>query len=296
MEVNQIKEYFVFDVYKYGKTLLKDKGIECYSTDVLLIFEKCFGLNYTEIITNKNKKLSPEKVDIFDKMLHRRISGEPVYYIIGSYEFMGVKLSVGPGVLVPRDDTEVLVRESINVLKDKVSIRPINKLKIVDLCSGSGAIALSINKYFNNYNEVYAIELSRLAFSYLKYNIYLNNSCVKPILGNISNNFSQFNNSTIDAIISNPPYISSKDIKILDEEVKKEPLIALDGGLDGLNFYRIICSNWVNKLKKDGFIAVEVGVNQSNTVKEIFHSAGLINVETYSDINKIERVVIGYKN
>lgn len=228
-------------------------------------------------------------------MLYRRSKGEPVQYITGVCEFMGIKLRVGNGVLIPRDDSEVLVTESVKILNLKINEGEKDKPRIVDLCSGSGAIALSIAKFLNVNSDIYAIELSKVAFNYLKKNIKLNNIYIKPILGNIIDSFIQFDDNSIDVIISNPPYIPSKDIKNLDEEVKMEPLIALDGGPDGLEFYRIICSRWLTKIKDGGFIAVEIGINQGRQVKNIFSLNGLTNIKTYLDINGIPRVIIGYK-
>lgn len=208
---------------------------------------------------------------------------------------MGIELEVGTGVLIPRDDTEVLVRSVLDIVENKLMPYGQNKLKILDLASGSGAIAIALSKYLKISTDIYALDISQSAFCYLKKNIQNNKVNINCIIGDILADFYKFKDEEFDIIVSNPPYIPSEDIKLLDKEVQSEPILALDGGSDGLRFYRAICTHWASKIKKAGILAVEIGIHQEKTVKSMFKNAGLRSVTSYMDINSIPRVIVGKK-
>ncbi len=251
------------------------------------MFEECFGLKFKDLIIKGDNVAPKDEVKHYLKMIDMRLNGFPVQYIIGHCEFMGMDLEVGEGVLIPRDDTEVLVRQTIKQIK-KLG----EKLKIVDLCSGSGAVAISMKSILGDSPEITALELSGLALNYLKRNVNKHNLDIKIMHEDIAKGYENFMDKSIDCIVCNPPYIPSEEIEYLNSDVKKEPHLALDGGCDGLCFYRIICDKWLSKLSEKGFAAVEIGRGQGRSVCDIFRKKGLENIKVYKDINNIERVVI----
>ncbi|MBQ2273890.1 MAG: peptide chain release factor N(5)-glutamine methyltransferase [Clostridia bacterium] len=216
-----------------------------------------------------------------DAVLKRRIDGEPLQYILGEWEFYDLPFYVGEGVLIPRPDTETLAEFAI----DRAGTR---ETVCMDLCSGSGCLAITLDKHSVN-ATVYAMELSDKAFEYLKKNIERNASSVRAVKGDVlEDDFGEF-----DLIISNPPFIKTADLDTLQKEVKREPQMALDGGDDGLVFYRKIAEKWVPHLKSGGTLAVEIGIGQGDDVKAIFKAAGLKNIGSRNDLSGIERVIFG---
>lgn len=212
------------------------------------------------------------------KAIERRLKGEPLQYILGEWEFYSLPFIVGEGVLIPRPETELLVDLALKyATKDS---------KIIDLCSGSGAIAIAVAK--NTGAKVYALEKYEKAFNYLEKNIALNNAKVTVIKEDIFN-FST--NEKFDIILSNPPYIKTADLEDLQKEVKREPMTALDGGEDGLIFYRHIAT-LKKHLNKGGKIMVEIGFDQAEAVQELFKKSGLL-TEVHKDLNGVQRVIIG---
>ena len=280
------------ETYRKGKEILCDANIDSPAFDCMCIFKHCFNIDRQNLIINSNHEACPKSCKTFFKLINERASKRPLQYILGSWEFMGNNFMVGEGVLIPREDTETLVYECLDRIKNIKS--PI----VVDLCSGSGAVAISIAK--KKYDAtVFAIELSDKAYQYLCNNIKLN-SCnnVKPIHADILNSkqiIDLENIPQIDAIVSNPPYIPKKDIAFLQDEVKKEPLMALDGGSDGLDFYKIISNYWIPYLKADGSLCVEFGIHQEKDVAMIFSQAGLSNIKKVKDFNGIYRALSAVK-
>lgn len=268
--------------------------MDCFSSDTLWLFEECFGLSRKDIIIKGNELAPFEKAEKFFQMVKMRLKRIPVQYIVGNCRFMGINLDIGSGVLIPRDDTEVLVRKTAELLEEKFNL--IRKpMDVIDLCSGSGAIALSLKKLLGTKINVYALELYEAPFKYLENNVLKNKLDIKIIKGDIFTDYKNFADNQMDCIISNPPYISTKELSLLSEDVQHEPVAALDGGNDGLDFYRAITKNWNNKLTKDGIFAFEIGINQKTAVCKILKSSGITNIFVYDDINNIPRAVIGKK-
>lgn len=212
------------------------------------------------------------------KAVERRLLGEPLQYILGEWEFYSLPFIVGDGVLIPRPETELLVDLALKEIKPDC--------KVIDLCSGSGAIAVAVAK--NSNATVYALEKYEKAISFLERNIALNKVAVKIIKEDLFN-FSP--TEKFDIIISNPPYIKTSVLDSLQKEVKHEPVTALDGGEDGLIFYRHI-AGLKKHLNKGGKIMVEIGFDQSDAVQEIFQQNGLT-TKAYKDLNGVQRVIIG---
>jgi len=226
-----------------------------------------------------------------EKLLHKisdivkkRSSGYPLQYILGEWEFYGFKFLVGEGVLIPRQDTETLVEYIISVANS------IKNPRILDLCSGSGCIAITLEKMLPN-STVCAVEFSKEALNYLTQNIKLNNSNVTVFEGDVLNK--DFTNyfENFDIIVSNPPYLTKNDICNLQEEVKHEPNLALFGGDDGLQFYTSISKIWKKCLKQNGIISYEIGIGQENDVANILLNNGFTDIQTIRDLTGIIRVV-----
>lgn len=266
------------EIYIYGKKILPDPF------ESLILCEELFGKTRNDIIMNSSLEIiNPE---IFLNAVKRRLNGEPLQYILGYWYFDEMKLSVGKDVLIPREDSLVLA----NCAKKFIGIKKMNGL---DLCSGTGAIALSVAKNCPN-ATVQAVELFEKPLELLKQNVKTHGkSRVGIIKGDVFQIHTQHN--SLDFIVSNPPYIESKEICNLQIEVQNEPHTALDGGMDGLDFYKVICEKWSLCLKKDGLLAVEIGETQAKEVEKLFLKNNFYNVQVLKDFNDLERVVFGYK-
>ncbi len=277
-------------IYTQGKNILMRAGCEAPAFDAMRIFEFCFKLSRQDIILRRNDVANDVDTVKFLELIHQRAGGRPLQYILGYWSFMDVNLKVGEGVLIPRDDTEVLVNTALECIKD------IKSPKVLDLCTGPGTIAISLAKQCREANIV-AVDISEVALSYLRENIALNDvKNVVPIQFDVLNGSSLFPYIDFDIIVSNPPYIPTSELKGLQREVQKEPKIALDGGDDGLIFYREIAKSWTRLLKNDGTLCVEVGKGQALDVAAMFLQEGLKDIVVKKDLNNIERVVLGRKD
>ena len=237
------------------------------------------------LIIYDNKEVTRSQRDEYIKNIKRLIMGEPLQYIIGVQEFMKLKFLVTKDVLIPQPDTEILVEEVIEILKN------IQNPVILDLCTGSGAIAIAIAKYVQNV-KIYASDISKKALEIAKQNATLNG-----VANNIkfieSNLFDKIKDEKFDIIVSNPPYVPTNDIKKLPIDVQNEPHLALDGGKDGLDFYKKIAKEGYKYLKRQGYICLEIGYDQKNDVKKIIDNERRY-VETYckKDLCQNDRIIV----
>ena len=232
--------------------------------------------------------MTPAQIERYEKLIERRAKKVPVAYLIGQREFMGLNFAVTPHVLIPRPDTEILAQCAIEKLSD------FDNPTFLDLGTGSGALCVSILKYVKN-SAAAAVDISEDAIDCAKFNAekFGVDDRVNFFVGNL---FEPARGKKFHAVISNPPYIPTKDLSTLQAEVQREPKIALDGGVDGLNFYRRIAEDAPNFLFKGGFVAVEIGINQADAVKNLFQK-NFANIEILRDLAGIERVVAGiYEN
>ncbi|MDU4933734.1 MAG: peptide chain release factor N(5)-glutamine methyltransferase [Peptostreptococcaceae bacterium] len=259
--------------------------------DVEILLEKALGnVDSLYIRLNLNKELTQEQEDLFNTFIQDRLKGRPVAYIVGNREFMGLDFYVQEGVLIPRPDTEPLVEELIELCRGK------ENLNILDIGTGSGAITISLAKYLNT-SKVKSFDISDIALEVGKKNA-ISNEVDDRVEFIKSDLFSSIENKSIqfDVIVSNPPYIPKKDIETLHIQVKDyEPYTALEGGEDGLDFYRSITEQSRMYLKENGILAYEVGHDQAQDVSEIMKSNGYTKIYTKKDLQGIDRVVIGYK-
>lgn len=283
----------LFTLYRWGVQEIFSVAPETAEYETALLIEKFFGISRTRLLSF-GKEIFPKDEDTFSykEAVKKRVQGQPLQYILGEWEFYGLKFKVGRGVLVPRADTETLVDEAVEYLGRIKRENPERKLRILDLCSGSGCIAISVGKKFPK-DEVLALELMDVPLEYLKENIAQNGAQnVTALKGDMLTDYNNFGD--FDLILSNPPYIPKDDIENLSKEVKNEPVTALDGGEDGLDFYRVLGANWTERLKKGGAMMVEIGIGQESEVEELF-SKNLNKVYSKKDLNGIYRIVVGHK-
>ncbi|CEK36404.1 peptide chain release factor N(5)-glutamine methyltransferase [Paeniclostridium sordellii] len=274
---------------KYMEKLSSISDTPKLDTEILL--QKALGdVDRLYIQLNLDKKLSDEELKCFNEMINDRLNGRPIAYIVKNREFMALNFYVEEGVLIPRPDTEPLVEEVIELSKGMKDVT------IVDIGTGSGAISVSLAKYIKN-SYVYSLDISDKALSIGKKNA-VNNEVDDKIEFIKSDVFTGIKdrNLKLDIIVSNPPYIKKEDIKTLHTQVKDyEPYIALEGGEDGLDFYRIITEKSLKYLKSNGILAFEVGHDQANDVCTIMENHGYKKIYTKKDLQGIDRVVIGFK-
>lgn len=275
-------------LYRHILNLLSKAGIDSPAFDTLCMFEDVCNMNRHNLIMYGEKVINEIDYNKLICMAKKRAEGYPLQYILGIWEFMGFEFFVGEGVLIPREDTSVVVELCL----DKINS---DKVDILDLCAGSGTISVALSRLIKNSN-VTAFELSEKAISYLEKNIK-HNDCnnIKIVKGDIFKDYDDFPNNTFDVIISNPPYIISDEINTLQKEVQFEPHMALDGGEDGYKFYREIISNWNNCLKSGGLIVFEIGENQFDIVSQLMIENNFKDIDFAYDIQNIKRGVCGVK-
>ena len=248
------------DLLIYGRKYLLETNIENKPLKIRLLLEHILQMNKYELVINHTKEIDEYKIRNFEIGLEKIKNNIPIQYIINNQEFMKMNFYVDENVLIPQPDTEILVEAVINYCKNITNTIPNKNIKILDLCTGSGAIAISIAKYVEN-TEIIATDVSTKAIQIAKLNAEKNlvHTKIKFIESDM---FSNINDENFDIIVSNPPYIETDIISTLNVEVQKEPLLALNGGPDGLNFYRLIINNGGKYLKNNGKLFLEIGYNQ----------------------------------
>lgn len=297
MKTTEDKFKTIGQTLKWISKLFQSAGIINPERETEVLLSYFLKINRSEIYLKSDRLLKKKEKRQLEKMIQERIKKIPLQYITKHQEFMGMDFLVEKGILIPRPETEILVERVLEKLK---AIKSSSKLKIADLGTGSGIIAISIAKFIQDIT-IYATDISRkslqLAFKNAKKHscedkiIFLLGDLFEPFMGKIEKN-------SLNGIISNPPYINLDDFKLLPSEIKdNEPEIALYGGVDGIDYYRKIIKQSPHFLKRDGFIALEVGLNQAKIIKEMILKANnyRLNVEIFKDYSEIERVVIAYR-
>lgn len=261
-------------------TKLKENNIEEWASKARRLLAFTLNVSKEYLIINNESEIPEEKIREYHENIEQLIDGKPIQYIIGKQEFMGIDFIVNKNVLIPQPDTEILVEETIKLA------RTIKNPQILDLCTGSGAIAISIAKYVPS-SKIYASDISKEALKIAVLNAKKNK--VQFIQSDLFENiYSKF-----DIIVSNPPYIKTEEIKTLSKEVQNEPILALDGGQDGLYFYRKIIKQAHKYLNKNGTLCLEIGEDQKETVVNLIEtSENYTNIKTYKDLAGNDRVVI----
>lgn len=273
--------------YREGRLQLENAGVTDAAFDAQLLFEAVFGMNRQMLLLHGEEAADEKLRELYLEKIAERACGRPLQYILGEWEFCGLPFFVGEGVLIPREETALLVDAAKHFCQNQ------QHPAILDLCSGSGAIAVACAKKIPQ-ASVTACELSPQAISFLKKNIEHNQVSVCVERCDVLCPSEDFSLPPQDVILSNPPYIESSALPGLQREVRREPSMALDGGADGLDFYRAILKRWLRFLRPGGMIAVECGLGQAHTIEQMFQQTGLT-AKLTEDFAGIERMVWGQK-
>ena len=274
MKINEAIEFGIMEL----------SSVETPRNYTIRLLQKVLNKDKQYLIINDNVDLLEKDERKFKEYIQKIKLGTPLQYVTNSQSFMNIDFYVDENVLIPQPDTENLVEEVIEISKR------IKANSILDLCTGSGAIGVSIAKYMENANVVMS-DISAEALNIAKKNAILNK--VDDKCSFINSDLFENINSKFDIIVSNPPYIETEEIKKLSKEVQSEPRLALDGGEDGLMFYRRIISNASMYLKDEGYLALEIGYNQSKEVQKILeNSKKFFNIYSKRDIQGIQRIIV----
>lgn len=274
------------DILENGMNILKENNIEEYRLKARMLLANVLNKSKEYLIIHSEENISKDLENNFFLKIERLKNNEPIQYILNCQEFMGLDFYVDENVLIPQPDTEILVEEVIEIAS---KIQNESQIKILDMCTGSGAIGISIAKLLKNV-QVYASDISNEALNVAKKNSEKNALSIDFIQSDLFENFSK--DYKFDIIVSNPPYIKTEVIKTLSEEVKREPIVALDGGKDGLVFYKKIIKESRNFLNSDGYLALEIGYDQREEVQKIFIENGYKNIYSKRDLSENDRIVI----
>lgn len=262
---------------------LRQAGIQEYKTEAWLLFEYVFAMDRARFLMCADTEAAAENCERYLALSGRRAEHIPLQYLTGSQCFCGYEFMVNEHVLIPRMDTEILVEQAV----DRIGSQP---WKILDMCTGSGCIAVTVAKMCPDI-QVTAVDVSREALEVAEYNRKHNQAENVTLLH--SDLFEQVS-GTYHMILSNPPYIETGKIAELMPEVREhEPLLALDGAEDGLFFYRSITEKSVHYLKSGGYLLYEIGCCQAEAVSSIMDSCGYHHIQTVKDLAGLDRVVIG---
>ena len=275
----------------FGKQELNKNEIEDSLLKVRILLTDILKQSKEYLVINNTKELSSQEEKEFKEKIEKLKLGYPIQYITNKQFFRNCEFYVDKNVLIPQPDTEILVEEAIKILKEKTFQK--NKINILDLCTGSGAIIVSLGKELEKISEkynFYGTDISEKAIEIAQKNANSNNVNVKFYLGDL---FESINvNEKFDLIVSNPPYIETDVIKTLSLEVQKEPIIALDGGITGLDFYKRITKESKNFLTTKGYLILEIGYNQMEAVCSILKNENFKIVSRVKDYANNDRVIV----
>lgn len=277
-------EVLVKDIVAQAMKKLDAAGIAESRIDSWLLAESVLGVSRQDLFLEPEKSISEEQAQKYFEAISERSEHIPLQYITGRQQFMDFGFIVNEDVLIPRPETELLVEKVTSYIKERY-------VKVLDMCTGSGCIAVSIDRMCAN-ADVTAVDISEKALKVAGENNVNNQGRVTFVQSDLFENI----NETYDVIVSNPPYIPTSDIDTLMEEVREhEPHLALDGSADGLKFYREICTNAVNYLNKNGKIFLEIGYDQGQTVPELLRENGFSDIQVLKDLSGNDRMVIAGK-
>lgn len=274
------------DIYSKARLMLKDADIFEYDNDAFELLSFCFNINKSDYILNSQREVEEEECNRFIELIKKRCNKIPLQYITGVQNFYGLDIKVNENVLIPRYDTEVLVEWILESEKNE-------SCSVLDMCSGSGCISLALKSKRQSW-EVCGADISAEAVKTAHSNSLNLGLKVDYIESDLFLAFSDIDKS-FDVIVSNPPYIRTDDIDELMVEVKShEPMLALDGGKDGLMFYERITREAVKYLNKNGCLYYEIGHDEADDVCNILKKYGFTNVEVKKDLAMLDRCVRGY--
>ena len=279
------ESWTVLKILRWTADYFRGKQIESARLDAELLLSATLEMDRVTLYVNFERPLNADELSSYRQKVQRRASREPIQYILGETEFWSLPFNVNPAVLIPRADTEVLVEEALQ--------RMDGRSRVLDIGTGSGAIAIALA---HEMPEIYvtAIDCSEAALEVARGNARRNG--VEDRVACLAGDLKSLPAGPFDVIVSNPPYIPSRDWEQLMPEVRDhEPRLALDGGDDGLEAYRRIAVQAVQVLSPDGWLLVEVGIGQASVVSALFRAAGLTDVTQRDDYAGIPRVVTGRK-
>ncbi len=275
----------VLEVFNRTESFFGSKGIPNPKFEAQLVMAHALSIDRLQIFMRFDQPMEQAELDAVRELVRRRGEGEPYAYLVGNQEFWSLEFEVGPGVLIPRPDTETLVEHVLTALPED------EELFLADICAGSGCIGIAIASERPQV-KVYAVELSEQALPYLKTNIAKHGleKRVAALRGDLLSPIPS--NRPIDWVLSNPPYIATAEMHGLAVS-KTEPLEALDGGQDGLDIYRRLVPAAAERARVG--VAMEIGHDQGQAVSKLFEAAGLTQVQLLQDLGKRDRVVMGRK-
>lgn len=298
-----VKQYTVSEILDKVTSYLKRRGIPEPRIDAEVLLAHVLEIERLEIYLNFDSRVTEKDLSAYKKLIERKVRREPVAFIVGYKEFMGLKFFLNKDVLIPRPETEILVEKVIekvrNIGKSKsYGYRRDNSLTIVDLCTGSGNIAISLARNIASC-KIYATDISKGAIQVARKNAKFHNveGRVEFLLGDLFSPLEKLNsNLVVDFVVSNPPYVKSRDLVLLSPEIKKEPLSALEGGNEGLNFYHRIIPEASKYLVDGGYLIMEIGDYQGKAVMNLikkekqFYPPQLV-----KDYAGLDRVIVAQK-
>lgn len=270
-----------------GRARLKAAGKPDYALEAALLLEKAAGLGRTERILREKEPLTAEAAAEYNRFLVEREKGRPLQYILGGWEFMGLPFFVGEGVLIPRNDTETLVEA---VLKKQDGLET-----VLDIGTGSGCIPVALGRH-GSFGKLFAVDISPSALAYAEKNARRNGVEVEFFESDLFSALPGKWKGVLDAIVSNPPYVRREEIPELMPEVREfEPESALDGGVDGLDFYRRIIREGREWLRPGGWLFFEIGHDQGTELVRLLTEGGFWQIEIRKDLAGMDRVALGRK-
>ncbi len=270
------------EMLRQGEAKLRDAGVPEPEVDAWILFSHITGLSKTRYYMVSEDEVDSGTIRTYETLIRRRCTREPLQYITGSQEFMGYNFEVNPSVLIPRQDTETLVEETLKIIDDTDTV--------LDMCTGSGCIITSLKKLRPTITAT-AVDTSADALAVARHNAFLNEVEVSFIQSDLFANVE----GTYDVIVSNPPYIPTTVVDQLMPEVRDyEPGLALDGNEDGLLFYRRICADVKSYLKGKSYLLFEIGFDQGKDVSTIMNSVGFHDIRVIQDYAPSDRVVMGH--
>jgi release factor glutamine methyltransferase len=280
----------LFEVLKGSADVLKDHRVENPRLNAELLLAQCLGFSRETLYANLRREIQTEEKKALDELLRRRMAGEPLQYLLGHQEFWSVDLKVDPRVLIPRPETEVLVDQALSILATPSGRVP----RVLDIGTGSGAIVIALT---NEFEEIFAVatDISHEALQVARENARKVgvDQRIRFVRGDLLYPFRPLTDGVFDLILSNPPYVCRSDIEELTREVKDhEPRVALDGGEDGLDFYRQMSRQVPSYLREGGWLLVEIGQGQGAEISALWEQSGCFRVpELVRDLSGIERVI-----
>ena len=272
------------DVLRYGEETLAAAGIADAAIDAFTLLEMASGVNRTTYLLYQDRKVTDAQFESYQRLIERRAAHEPCQYIVGKCEFMGFEFEVNPSVLIPRQDTETLVEELLKIMP--------GKSKVLDMCTGSGAIAISLQRYRPDIYPT-AVDISPEALNVAVANARARHCIIDFVLSDLFENVDP--SIRFDVIVSNPPYVSDAEYEMLMPEVKDhEPALALKAGAEGLDIYERLIGEAPDHLADGGILALEIGCSQAAAVTALMEAAQFVEIKVVKDLAGLDRVVIGY--